>query len=319
MIPTTHSTTSGNIPQMVEGTWVILTFLDSNFQDGLILGTITSTAAHKPNYNQGFSDPFGVYPKWIKGEGESEVSLVGRPSTFEEHPTYLERAKTQVVKVPTAQAYPMDSVTSNSSAKYEREPWDELPIRGGQSSMYPYNAVREFEAGMIEEYDSTPEESSRITHMHRSGTYDEIIHDGSRTLKVVSDLYEIVIKNKNMYIKGDLNLTVEGDMTHLVKGDYVLEVGGNMHTTVGKSSFRKVLTNDNLEVLGDSSTNIEGFHYIRCGDDQTLQVVKNQFTEILGHQHIKIDEYLQTLVTETVLLKAEEEVTIIGSEIYLNP
>lgn len=327
LMPTTHSTTSGNIPQMVEGTWVIITFLDDNFQDGLVLGTLTSTAAHKPDYNQGFSDPYGVYPKWIKGEGESEVSLVGRPSTWEEHPTYIERAKYQVVEVPTAQAYPMDTVTSNSSADYERIPWDEKPIRGGQSSMYPYNAIREFEAGMIEEYDSTPTNSSRITKMHRSGTYEEILHDGTRTVKIVSDGFEIVLKDKNIYIKGDLNLTVEGSMKQLVKGDYLLEVGGNFHTTVGKSSFMKVIENDNREVIGDSSTNIEGFHSLRCGDDQTIQVVKersvtvgeHEYVHIMGHQHVQIDEYMQTLVKETILFKADDDVTVVGAEIYLNP
>lgn len=295
--PVTHSTTSGNIPQLVEGTWVVVMFLDQNYQDPLILGSLTSSvSSQKPNYEEGFSDPFGVYPKWIKGEGESEVSLIGRESTWKEHPTYIKRAETRVVQVPTAKAYPTDSISSRSSSAYERDHWDEKTVRDGQDSKYPYNAIREFENGSTEEHDSTPDGNHRITKMHPSGTYEEIVHDGSRTLKIVSDHYEIVLQDKMMYVKGNLDVTVEGNKRELIKGDYTLEVGGNLHTTVGGHRVSKIKGSDALEVTSNSATNITGFHTLRCGESQTI------------------------LVKKTILIDADGNITIDGGpNIYLNP
>lgn len=217
-------TPAGNVHQLKEGTWVVVAFLDENCQDSIVLGSLPSNYEERPNYEEGFSDPFGVLPRW---HGlESDTSLVTKEEEWKEHPTYHQRGEKRIVGITIA----------NGGT------WDELPLRGDQESFYPYNAVREFEDGNIEEYDSTPE-NSRISRLHRSGTYDEILNDGTRTLKIVSDNYNIILGDNSVYIEGDYNLTVGGNMNVLVQNDLNINVKGSVNTIsptmrfIGHSSF----------------------------------------------------------------------------------
>lgn len=80
------------------------------------------------------------------------------------------------------------------------------------SSKYPYNKVLRTERGHVIEIDDTPN-AERIHLYHRSGTYVEINQDGRMVTKVADDDYEIVVKNKEVYIKGNVNMQVEGSYT----------------------------------------------------------------------------------------------------------
>ena len=51
------------------------------------------------------------------------------------------------------------------------------------SGQYPYNHVHESESGHIQEIDDTPG-GERLYKQHKSGTYEEIIADGTKTVKV---------------------------------------------------------------------------------------------------------------------------------------
>ena len=217
-------TPAGNVHQLKEGTWVVVAFLDENCQDSIVLGSLPSNYEEQPNYEEGFSDPFGVLPRWHGFE--SDTSLVTKEEEWKEHPTYHQRNKNRIVNVSVAGG----------------DTWDELPLRGDQLSFYPYNSVREFESGSIEEYDSTPK-NSRISQLHRSGTYSEILHDGTHTLKIVSDNYTITLGNNRMYVEGDYNLTIGGNMNLLVENDLNINVKGSINAVsptmrfVGNSSF----------------------------------------------------------------------------------
>ncbi|QPB08873.1 tail lysozyme [Klebsiella phage Metamorpho] len=64
--PTNSAGISGigtSITGMVEGTSVYGHWLDAYKTAGLVLGTYSAHRSDKPNYNEGFSDPFGVYPR----------------------------------------------------------------------------------------------------------------------------------------------------------------------------------------------------------------------------------------------------------------
>jgi len=252
MQPANASSTAGGISQLVEGTWVLVMYIDSNMQDPLVIGSLPSMiGSQEPDYSKGFSDPFGVYPKWT--DGTADTTLAGKPDTYTEHPVYTERARTQIQSVPKAKRYKVSTVAEDAAdAAYERDGWGELDLRGGQSSEYPYNSVHEYEGGMLEEFDSTPG-NQRVTRMHPSGTYDEVLVDGTKTVKIVGTGYEIVLKDKKMYIKGDLDMTVDGNMNQFVKGDYTLEVGGNFYQEIGGSRETKIIFNDVAEIGQDMS------------------------------------------------------------------
>lgn len=93
------------------------------------------------------------------------------------------------------------------------------------NAKYPFNKVFQSESGHVIEIDDTPN-FERLHTYHRSGTYSEIDHDGTRVNKIVGDDFEIVQKNKTVYING--NVTVE------VKGDYRLNVAGGVYINGSK-------------------------------------------------------------------------------------
>ena len=303
MLPANASTTSGGVSQLVEGTWVLVMYHDVNLQDPIVIGSLPSTlGSQAPDYSKGFTDPFGVYPKW--SDGTADTSLVAKPDTYTEHPVYTERARAQVPSVPIAKRYKVSSVASDDAdTLYERTTWAEPGLRNGQTSQYPYNAVTEYEGGILQEFDSSPG-AQRITSMHPSGSYDEIVVDGSRTMKIVGDGYEIVLGNKSMYIKGDISMTVDGSMNQLVKGDYTLEVGGNFYQTIAGSTQTKILGNDVKEVGQDVSINIGAAHYTKAAGNYSLNVGQNKL-EVIGQT-----SQLNVGSNSTISIKGQETKTV---------
>lgn len=318
--PANASSTAGGISQLVEGTWVLVMYLDETLQDPIVLGSLPSTVgSQKPDYNKGFSDPFGVYPKWT--DGQSDTSLVGKPDKWQEHPTYTERARSKVPSIPVAKGYATSTVSGDKEEK-EHTTWSEPELRGGSKSVYPYNAVKEYEGGMIEEYDSSPG-ATRMARIHPSGTYDEVIVDGTKTTKIVGDGYEITLGNHMMYVKGNLNVTVEGDMRQFVKGDYILEVGGSMRTMINTSRQTKISGNDVLEISNDQSTHIKNNYSLKAGNDGTIQYAGNHTLAIGGNSSIKVDKDLSYFIggsstrttsgRDAIAVTGDRTVTTVGS------
>lgn len=320
MQPANTSTSGGTVSQLVEGTWVVVMYLDQNMQDALVIGSLPSSGAEEPNYNEGFSDPFGVYPRWT-GQ-DSDLSLVTDEDRWTEHPSYEARKDNRITAIPKAKKYAIPTVSATvPDAEYERSTYDEPDLRGSQDSQYPYNSVREFEAGMIEEYDSTAD-NSRITELHQSGSYREILHDGTTTIKIVGNGYHITLQDQNMHIQGDLNMTVEGNMRQLVEGDYTLEVEGNYHQFVRGNRESKIQNNDLLEVGADQSTNVLSKHSFHCGGNQIILVDSNH-TETVGGtsdlivrgnrtQTITADSSIITTGNESILTIGQRLVTTEG-------
>ncbi len=77
---------------------------------------------------------------------------------------------------------------------------------------HPFNKVVRTESGHVFEVDDTPN-SQRIHNYHRSGTYEEINVDGRRVNKIVDDDFEIVVKNKTVYVQGNVKIEARGNIT----------------------------------------------------------------------------------------------------------
>jgi hypothetical protein len=82
---------------------------------------------------------------------------------------------------------------------------------GDYNARYPFNNVYESESGHIMEYDDTPG-AERIHQMHRSGTYYEIDHNGTRTHYVKGDNYDIRLHDDYMYVKGKVVHTFDDEV-----------------------------------------------------------------------------------------------------------
>jgi hypothetical protein len=114
------------------------------------------------------------------------------------------------------------------------------------SAVYPYNRVYQSESGHIIELDDTPNKE-RIHLFHRSGTYTEINNDGRRVNKIVADDIEVVLKDKTLYVQGNVKVDIKGNLDATVEGNAKVSVTGNMDVKVGG--------NYNLNVSGDVKIN----------------------------------------------------------------
>lgn len=79
------------------------------------------------------------------------------------------------------------------------------------SAKYPYNKVIRTERGHVIEIDDTPGKE-RFHAYHKSGTYVEINNEGRVVIKSVSDSYEIVTGNKEVFVDGNYTINVTGDV-----------------------------------------------------------------------------------------------------------
>lgn len=93
------------------------------------------------------------------------------------------------------------------------------------NAKYPFNKVTRSESGHVIEIDDTPN-FERLHTYHRSGTYTEVGPDGTQVNKIVGDDFEIVQRNRTVFIQGNVNIEVKGNVTVNVEGSYTLDVNG---------------------------------------------------------------------------------------------
>jgi len=266
----------GNTPSfLVEGSWVVGFFRDANEkQQPIIMGSLPGNPQTEADISKGFNDLSGNYPSEYRlesghGLNESDVSRLARDEDAENHRSLINRRATQFKDIPIA-TKPHVSTVSTASKLETAGSFDEPTPRGYEpgtstiattdvfgnvsgggnpTGVYPFNHVHESETGHIKEIDDTPE-GERLYTQHAAGTYEEIIADGTKTVKVVGDNYELIAGKSNIYVRGDINLTCSGDKRELVEGDYILEVGGNFTRKIGKSEQVKI-------GAGESGGNLE--------------------------------------------------------------
>lgn len=135
--------------------------------------------------------------------------------------------------------------------------WSEPPY--AYAAEYPYNNVYESHRGHYKEFDDTPN-AERIHEYHRAGTYYEIDASGNKVVKIVGDGYEIIAKDKNVYVGGQVNLTVDGDVNWYVKGDWNVQVDGSK-TEVVQGSVKEYYSDQDVEVTGKQTTNAGSSSY----------------------------------------------------------
>lgn len=95
------------------------------------------------------------------------------------------------------------------------------------AAQYPYNRVINTRAGHIVEIDDTPD-NERLHIRHSKGSYVEINKDGRIIIKSVDDSFEIVGKDKNVYVEGNATVHVKGNLETTVEGEMIIASTGNM-------------------------------------------------------------------------------------------
>ena len=273
MMPVTDPSMQGlgNSPSfLTEGTWVVGFFRDAlEKQQPVIMGSLPGVPQVVADKTKGFNDPNGKYPGTITHSNhtieESDVSRLAQGQTSETHLSLQNRRANKWEKIPTATKPNLSTVSTTSKAETlstfsEPDPKGlKVDTSPYTSSEYPYNHVHESESGHIQEIDDTPG-GERLYRQHKSGTYEEIVADGSKTVKVFGDNYELTAGANNVFVKGNINLTCSGTKRERIDGDYILEVGGDFTRKIHKNEQVKIgaTGGGNLEeeIIGNHGFNI---------------------------------------------------------------
>lgn len=287
-----NSGIGGPLVGMVEGSWVIGFFMDQGqYQKPMIIGTISGAPTQAPDVTKGFNDPNGVYPRTdndaLTSVGEPDLTRLARGEKAEDHLILDKKRNSRVEKVPTAKAPKVTLQDDKEGVDYENKTWDEPHPRNFEKetdrkkykSKYPLNKVIETESGHAFEVDDSPN-SERIHMYHKSGTFVEVMPDGTKSTKIIGSDYEITLKDKDLQVSGNLNITVNGNAKFLVKGDKYEEIDGNYFLTVRKDKIEKIAGNHLTEILTDRSTQINGNNAIRISG--------NDITSIDGNENIQV-------------------------------
>jgi hypothetical protein len=122
------------------------------------------------------------------------------------------------------------------------------------AAKYPYNRAIVTRAGHIVEIDDTPD-NERIHVRHSKGSYVEINKDGRVIVKSVDDSFEIVGKEKNLYVEGNANIHVKGDLNSIVEGTSTITSRGDMILgSAGRIDINGVM---GVNINSGTSINIE--------------------------------------------------------------
>lgn len=249
MMPTTSSGIGGigtSPSGIVEGSHIVGFFMDGEAaQNPVVIGTIASKAEEKGKDGQkGFSDPKNIYPRFKKGEPDTNKLSRG--------------------------------IADKTVASWRKENLDKASKAGGGqftepvtpfAAKYPFNHVFESEpkpgsdvsesdppgnSGHFMEFDDTPG-AERVYLQHKKGTFLEWHPDGTAVDKVLGDKYAIVEKDGHLHVKGDGMLTVDGNCFIKIEGNCTLEIGGNLTHTVDGNYSLKIGGTYKVDVSGSHS------------------------------------------------------------------
>ena len=284
MLPITSASMTGigqSATGLLQGTWVVGFFRDGKCQDPIILGSIPS-ASSLPNFEKGFSDPSGAYPRRsFTDAAEVDTPRAARNDYVTSQP-YINKDDLRVEKVPTAVPPKVTTISPDKEdSYYKRGEWENRKLDEIIGPIYPKNHVEETESGHIIEKDDTAGHE-RLSTYHTSGTYEEVVANGDKTVTVVGDEYKVTFKNKNMYVKGSVNLTVDGNMKTLVKGNYHLEVEGDKTEYIKGTRTSKIGQNELLEVDQEYNANVTENFSQRIGGNETRTLQGNLVSDTAG-------------------------------------
>jgi len=97
-----------------------------------------------------------------------------------------------------------------------------------------YHKVRAttFRSGQSFEVDETPG-AERFRLINTDGSYMEMQHDGTFVQRAEGSTHEVVVKDKNVRVKGTENVHISGASNVKIESNCKLEIGGNLDATVG--------------------------------------------------------------------------------------
>ena len=249
-----------------------------------------------PDPDLGFIDPDGVYPI-AAAEPPLKPNALNEPDVHrlargEITSTIVNEKKDRQIKdIPTAVEGDEGQVTWN-------EP---LP---SYATVYPENIVLATHGGIVIEIDNTvippateeeSEQGKRRVHIyHPSHTYAEVTEEGDIIIRNERDSFEIVTRNKKIYIKANEDKTIDQIQSLYVKKDQEIKVdrhvnkkiAKDLNVDVGNEYNQTVGADKSSDITGDETKSIGGKLEITIGADAEITIGGNATVSISGNADV---------------------------------
>jgi len=234
-------------------------FNDSRYAD---FNTFKSSVDGQKNSSTGRNFNFGltldqcpVRPNKLEFKlgGEGTIIDEGKARNLEENFPREEYTKLDLSDVhrtmqSTIDAYP-NTMIERTRGGTVREPSRGMNL---VNPTYPFAHIIESESGHVLEMDDTPG-AERLHMYHRSGTRLEVLADGTQTMKVSNDSYEIIMKDKKILISGSADIELaNGDYNLITKKGNTKDGGNVFITTDGDCN---ITSNGAIKLKGKVSIN----------------------------------------------------------------
>ena len=309
----------GNTPSfMVEGTWVVGFFMDAREkQQPVIMGTLPGVPQENASLGIGFNDPNGIYPQGdvfstnTSGHSlnESDTNRLARNDEGKQHKV-LETKDAEFDEGASPKGR-TKGVTNSVGDEWGELATNELTLKlsSRYKSVYPKNHVFESESGHIKEFDDT-EDSERIHEYHTSGTFYEVDADGTKSIRVVGDKFEVVVGTEYVNVKGSVNLTVEGDINTYVQGNMTTIVDGDK-TEVVRGNLKQEVHGTVEEVFGSTQrTDVTGKVTQVYGESIATEVTGRYDIDIKPHDELTDENGEFDLEASTVHFNKSQSATV---------
>lgn len=129
--------------------------------------------------------------------------------------------------------------------------YTQYDVRPGK---YPYVNMTQTESGHIQMMDDTPE-NERIRTQHRTGTFYEMLPDGSTEHIVLGDGFSVYMRDRNIVVKGTCNIEIHGDSKLHVVGDCYSQIDGKLYSQV--TGDVKINSDGNIDIVAAKEINID--------------------------------------------------------------
>jgi len=292
MNPITSATVSGvgQTPLgVVEGTWVVGFFTDTDKQMPMIMGTLPGVPSTLPTKDsvKGFQDYANAnYPKYTETDvNRLAVNEKTDDAESNPHSTLTLRRADRDLKVGVVQIDGIFAGVAQIPTDLDVTSWDE-PITP-YNALYPRNHVHESEGGHIKEIDDTPG-AERIHERHASGTGYEIHPNGSKVTRVKKDNYDIITNDDYCHIQGvsrhtiDKGLRVRVNSLGAAGNNYNIEVGqgSNVNVEVNGGNINLTTLGSGQENAGDININASRNLNVNVGKDFNVNVIGKAVEEV---------------------------------------
>lgn len=283
---------------LVEGSWVFGFSRDGEFShDLVIMGSVGAFQEEDKNPEaDGFCDPElsgfpvpdrpkGPYPAMI---GEESTNRLARNDEPHDILAIKEANRLLFLENPIA----LNGIWIQPDIQYEAE--------------YPFNHVRESEAGHISEWDDTPENARRHEY-HKSGTYQEIYEDGKRTQQTINDDHETIKGNKHIIVTGDVTISAHQNV----------KIYGLANVDIQADAIVNIVAGEAINLAAPLINEVSGVHTVTSGAlittvgyhrlTTSLYDIVSPITNIWGNLFVELHTQSGTMATS--LLKAGHIIT----------